>query len=40
MLLWGIVDQDLPRRGMVPVWMGRLRLALSAVAGAALLVAA
>lgn len=39
-LLWGIVDQDLPRRVMVPVWMGRLRLALSAVAGAALLVAA
>ncbi len=39
-LLWGLVDQDLARRGMVPDWMGRLRLALSVVAGAALLVAA
>ncbi|CAO4164439.1 DUF3429 domain-containing protein [Methylorubrum populi] len=39
-LLWGLVDQDLARRGLVPNWMGRLRLALSGVAGAALLVAA
>jgi hypothetical protein len=39
-LLWGLVDQDLARRGMVPDWMGRLRLALLVVAGAALLVAA
>lgn len=39
-LLWGLVDQDLARRGLMPTWMGRLRLALSAVAGAALLVAA
>lgn len=39
-LLWGIVDQDLSRRGLTPAWMGRLRLLLSGVAGAALLVAA
>ncbi|TXM88999.1 DUF3429 family protein, partial [Methylobacterium sp. WL103] len=39
-LAWGIVDQDLVRRGLVPVWLGRLRLVLSGVAGAALLVAA
>ncbi len=37
---WGLVDQDLPRRGLVPIWLGWLRLALSAVAGASLLVAA
>jgi hypothetical protein len=39
-LAWGLVDQDLPRRGLVPVWLGRLRLALSGVAGASLLIAA
>lgn len=39
-LLWGIVDQDLSRRGLTPPWMGRLRLILSGVSGAALLVAA
>lgn len=39
-LVWGVVDQDLARRGLVPVWMSRLRLALSVVAGASLLVAA
>lgn len=39
-LAWGLVDQDLPRRGLVPRWLGRLRLVLSGVAGAALLVAA
>ncbi|SFL78257.1 DUF3429 domain-containing protein [Methylorubrum salsuginis] len=39
-LLWGLVDQDLARRGMVPNWMSRLRLMLSGVAGVALLVAA
>lgn len=39
-LAWGLVDQDLARRGLVPVWLGRLRLALSLVAGASLLVAA
>jgi hypothetical protein len=39
-LAWGLVDQDLPRRGLVPVWLGRLRLALSGVAGASLLLAA
>ena len=39
-LLWGLVDQDLARRGLAPAWMGRLRLILSGVAGAALLVAA
>jgi hypothetical protein len=39
-LSWGFVDQDLPRRGLVPVWLGRLRLVLSAVAGTSLLVAA
>ncbi len=37
---WGLVDQDLPRRGLVPRWLGHLRLALSGIAGAALLVAA
>jgi len=37
---WGLVDQDLPRRGLVPRWLGHLRLALSVVAGASLLVAA
>jgi hypothetical protein len=39
-LAWGFVDQDLPRRGLVPVWLGRLRLVLSGVAGASLLIAA
>lgn len=39
-LAWGLIDQDLPRRGLVPRWLGRLRLVLSGVAGAALLVAA
>ncbi len=39
-LVWGLIDQDLPRRGLAPAWMGRLRLALSAIAGAALLIAA
>ncbi|GJD94970.1 DUF3429 domain-containing protein [Methylobacterium iners] len=39
-LAWGLIDQDLPRRGLVPRWLGWLRLALSGVAGAALLVAA
>lgn len=39
-LLWGVIDQDLARRGLAPVWMGRLRLGLSGIAGAALLVAA
>lgn len=38
-LLWGVVDQDLSRRGLAPAWLGRLRLALSVGAGAALLVA-
>ncbi|KMO13084.1 DUF3429 domain-containing protein [Methylobacterium platani] len=38
-LAWGLVDQDLPRRGLVPAWLGRLRLALSGVAGLALLAA-
>ena len=38
-LLWGLVDQDLARRGLAPRWLGRLRLALSLGAGAALLVA-
>lgn len=39
-LLWGFVDQDLSRRGLVPVWMGRLRLVLSTIAGLMLLIAA
>lgn len=39
-LAWGLVDQDLPRRGLVPVWLGRLRLGLSVVAGLSLLIAA
>ncbi|KMO32930.1 membrane protein [Methylobacterium tarhaniae] len=38
-LVWGLVDQDLPRRGLVPAWLGRLRLVLSGVAGLALLAA-
>lgn len=38
-LAWGLVDQDLPRRGVAPRWLGRLRLALSAVAGLSLLAA-
>lgn len=36
---WGLVDQDLPRRGIAPIWLGRLRLALSGVAGLSLLAA-
>ena len=39
-LVWGVVDQDLSRRGLAPAWLPRLRLVLSGVAGAALLVAA
>lgn len=39
-LAWGLIDQDLSRRGLVPHWLGRLRLVLSVVAGLALLVAA
>jgi hypothetical protein len=39
-LAWGLIDQDLPRRGLVPRWLGWLRLGLSGVAGLALLVAA
>ncbi len=39
-LAWGLVDQDLPRRGLVPRWLGHLRLVLSGIAGMALLVAA
>ncbi|ACA17505.1 conserved hypothetical protein [Methylobacterium sp. 4-46] len=38
-LIWGAIDQDMPRRGLVPRWLGRLRLALSGVAGFALLAA-
>jgi hypothetical protein len=38
-LAWGLVDQDLPRRGLVPAWLGRLRMVLSGVAGLALLAA-
>jgi hypothetical protein len=38
-LAWGLVDQDLPRRGVAPAWLGRLRLALSAVAGLSLIAA-
>jgi Protein of unknown function (DUF3429) len=38
-LLWGLVDQDLIRRGLAPAWLGRLRLALSLGAGAILLLA-
>lgn len=38
-LVWGLVDQDLPRRGLVAAWLGRLRLVLSGVAGLALLAA-
>jgi hypothetical protein len=37
---WGLVDQDLSRRGLTPSWLSKLRLLLSGVAGAALLVAA
>ncbi|GJE55608.1 MULTISPECIES: DUF3429 domain-containing protein [Methylobacterium] len=39
-LLWGVIDQDLTRRGLTPVWMGRLRLILSGLAGVTLLIAA
>lgn len=38
-LVWGLVDQDLARRGLAPAWFGRLRLALSAGAGLSLLAA-
>jgi hypothetical protein len=38
-LAWGLIDQDLPRRGLVPAWLGQLRLVLSGVAGLALLAA-
>ncbi|GJD50990.1 hypothetical protein OPKNFCMD_3741 [Methylobacterium crusticola] len=38
-LAWGVVDQDMPRRGLAPRWLGRLRLALSGGAGLALLAA-
>lgn len=40
LLAWGAVDQDLPRRGLAPVWFGRLRIILSGVAGLAMLAAA
>lgn len=33
---WGVVDQDLPRRGLAPPWFGRLRAILSAGAAIAL----
>jgi hypothetical protein len=39
-LVWGLVDQDMPRRGLAPAWFGRLRLLLSGVAGLSLLAAA
>lgn len=39
-LVWGLVDQDMPRRGLTPAWFGRLRLLLSGVAGLSLLAAA
>lgn len=39
-LVWGLVDQDLVRRGLAARWFGRLRVALSLVAGASLLAAA
>lgn len=39
-LVWGLVDQDLPRRGVAPGWLGRLRLLLSGVAGLCLISAA
>ena len=39
-IAWGLIDQDLHRRGLVPLWLGRLRLVLSGVAGTALLIAA
>jgi hypothetical protein len=38
-LLWGLVDQDLIRRGLAPAWLGRLRLTLSLASGAILLIA-
>jgi hypothetical protein len=37
---WGLLDQDLVRRGLAAPWFGRLRLALSAGAGLSLLAAA
>ena len=39
-LALGLLDQDMPRRGLAPAWFGRLRIALSVVAGASLLAAA
>lgn len=39
-LVWGVVDQDVVRRGLAPVWFGQLRAMLSAGAGLALLVTA
>ena len=39
-LVWGLVDQDLARRGLAPGWFGRLRLLLSGIAGLSLLAAA
>ena len=38
--VWGVVDQDLPRRGVAPRWFGRLRVILSTGAAAALAVGA
>ena len=40
LLAWGVVDQDLPRRGLAPAWFGRLRVILSGVAGLAMIAAA
>jgi hypothetical protein len=40
LLAWGLVDQDLGRRGLAPPWFASLRLILSGGAGAAMLVAA
>lgn len=38
-LLWGVVDQGLVRRGLAPSWFGPLRALLSGGAGLALLAA-
>lgn len=38
-LLWGVVDQDLIRRGLAPSWFGWLRATLSGGAGLSLLAA-
>ena len=38
-LAWGLVDQDLVRRGVAPGWFGALRLALSGGAGLSLVAA-